>query len=174
VVGDIPPLYPHPPNFSQLPFVHYYCIIVVEHQRKAMIYKVAGLTFLVGASTTEGALFRKHTASALGSGTRRGIDVGKVRGSTDVATVSDANLGFVTHTSSLMSVEGYQAEFATLSAVRGGSVYGQDVALGGDHVTGNMMFTNEMGTINSGSVVYHRGMFNSWYVCCILLSDTPL
>jgi hypothetical protein len=96
----------------------------------------------VGASTTEGALFRKHTASsALGSGKRRGIDVGKVRGSTDVATVSDSNLGFVTHTSSLMSVEGYQAEFATLSAVRGGSVYGQDVALGGDHVTGNMIFT---------------------------------
>jgi hypothetical protein len=111
--------------------------------------------------------WKQRSITNLGSGVRAAIDANRIRGSTDVAfTASSSALAFVAHTSATESAVGFEAEFATLTPPSAtADIFGDDVAFGGDHVTGKMMFINQgASALNQGQVVYFRGTFNSWSV----------
>ena len=111
-----------------------------------MIIKVGGLS-LLAAHSVQGA-WRKHPSFiAISFSTRTNIDAYRIRGASEVVFTFDAEATVnIAHIDSTDGEVIFKDEFAAISApfVAGMTydVYGSDVAYGGDHVTGNMLFTN--------------------------------
>lgn len=131
-----------------------------------MIYKVVAVA-LLAAEAVNADRFRLTTSTAGSGGTNTGVDIHKIRGASYiVAAESGTPVVDVLMTSSTNQVPGVSTSFAALSAVStSANRFGNDIAFGGDHVTGNMLFAQEgFSTLNRGQVVYYRGAYTTWYV----------
>jgi hypothetical protein len=140
-----------------------YCHIVHHIELLTMIYKVTGIVALASPAA---ALFK---TKAVFTGSGNGM-VGQqgIRGPSFVAYGS-AEAVDVFHPYTEMGVPpaaAIAADTILATPTAGATGYGVSVAVGGDHVTGPMLFTAQttLPGINSANVVYYRGAFSTWSV----------
>jgi hypothetical protein len=137
-----------------------------------MIFKAAAVLATTLATSDAIGIYRKRITSALNAANnKRGLDTTTLRGPSNAIVTGDPDSGTG---AAVIGYGGWKvgdaaADFDIKSTLASPSNiqptpdnFGYSAAYGNDLVTGPMAFIGVEATLNTGSVVFYKGLYSSW------------